>query len=64
MALINQDTKASPVPSGSSAKMAPEIAVAIGHAKAAKVQATRRAYGTDFQRFGAWCKGVASFPTL
>src|SRR4051812_16636902 len=37
--------------------MAPELAAAVTFAKAEKSKATRRAYGTDFKLFRAWCDG-------
>jgi site-specific recombinase XerD len=48
------------------AALAPELATAIGYAKAEKAEATRRAYGTDFRLFAAWCdaKGATSLPAL
>jgi site-specific recombinase XerD len=46
------------------ASIAPELAAAIGLAKAEKAPATRKAYGTDFQLFREWCdaKGVSALP--
>ena len=48
------------------AALAPDLAAAIGYAKAEKAPATRKAYGTDFRLFAAWCsaKGAASLPAL
>lgn len=48
------------------AALAPDLAAAMGYAKAEKAQATRKAYGTDFRIFAAWCetKGAASLPAL
>jgi site-specific recombinase XerD len=48
------------------AALAPELAAAVGYAKAEKAQATRKAYGTDFRLFTAWCdsKGAVSLPAL
>jgi site-specific recombinase XerD len=37
--------------------LGPELAAAIGYAKAEKAEATRRAYGTDFRLFREWCEG-------
>ncbi|MET4512578.1 site-specific integrase [Bradyrhizobium sp. I1.7.5] len=49
-----------PVP----AALAPELAAAIEYAKAEKAPATRKAYGTDFRLFRAWCdeKQVEALP--
>ncbi|MGY4433148.1 site-specific recombinase XerD [Bradyrhizobium sp. F1.13.1] len=49
-----------PVP----AALAPELAAAIEYAKAEKAPATRKAYGTDFRLFRAWCdeKQVSALP--
>jgi len=46
------------------AEIAPDLAAAVGYAKAEKSAATRRAYGTDFRLFQAWCdaKGVGALP--
>jgi site-specific recombinase XerD len=48
------------------AALAPDLAAAVGYAKAEKAPATRKAYGTDVRLFGAWCdaKGVAALPAL
>ena len=48
------------------AALAPDLAAAVGYAKAEKAPATRKAYGTDFRLFAAWCdaKGAASLPAL
>ncbi|WP_441258993.1 site-specific integrase [Bradyrhizobium sp. 521_C7_N1_3] len=35
--------------------LAPELAAAVEYAKAEKAPATRKAYGTDFRLFRAWC---------
>jgi site-specific recombinase XerD len=55
-----------PVPASAAlpAPLAPELAAAVGYAKAEKAEATRRAYGTDFRLFGEWCegKGVSALP--
>ncbi len=46
------------------AALAPDLAAAVNYAKAEKAPATRKAYGTDFRLFAAWCevKGAASLP--
>ncbi len=46
------------------AALAPELAAAVGYAKAEKSEATRRAYGTDFRLFREWCdaKGASALP--
>src|ERR1700722_5694121 len=46
------------------ATLGPDLAAAIDLAKAEKAVSTRRAYGTDFRLFKAWCdgKGVGSLP--
>src|SRR6266566_1107024 len=43
------------------AALAPDLAAAVNYAKAEKAPATRKAYGTDFRLFAAWCevKGAA-----
>ena len=48
------------------AALGPDLAAAINYAKAEKAPATRKAYGTDFRLFAAWCdaKGAASLPAL
>src|ERR1700710_2324471 len=47
------------------AALGPDLAAAVDLAKAEKAVSTRRAYGTDFRLFKAWCdnKGVSSLPT-
>jgi len=44
------------------AALGPDLAAAVDLAKAEKAASTRRAYGTDFRLFKAWCdgKGVSS----
>ena len=46
------------------AALGPDLAAAIDLAKAEKAVSTRKAYGTDFRLFKAWCdgKGVGSLP--
>src|SRR6201984_2880398 len=46
------------------AALAADFAAAVDLAKAEKAQSTRKAYGTDFRLFKAWCeaKGVSSLP--
>jgi len=46
------------------ANLGPDLAAAVDLAKAEKVFSTRKAYGTDFRLFKAWCesKGVSSLP--
>lgn len=46
--------------------LAPELAAAVEYAKAEKSPATRRAYGTDFRLFRAWCeeKATEALPAL
>jgi site-specific recombinase XerD len=46
------------------AALGPDLAAAIDLAKAEKAFSTRKAYGTDFRIFKAWCdgKGVSSLP--
>jgi site-specific recombinase XerD len=46
------------------AALGPDLAAAIDLAKAEKAPSTRKAYGTDFRLFKAWCdgKGVSSLP--
>jgi site-specific recombinase XerD len=46
------------------AALGPDLASAIDLAKAEKALSTRKAYGTDFRIFRAWCdgKGVSSLP--
>jgi len=52
--------------SGLPAALAPDLIAAVNYAKAEKAPATRKAYGTDFRLFVAWCegKGAASLPAL
>src|SRR6516225_8938032 len=42
----------------------PDLAAAVDLAKAEKAASTRKAYGTDFRLFKAWCeaKGVSPLP--
>ena len=44
------------------AALGPDLAAAVDLAKAEKAVSTRKAYGTDFRLFKAWCevKGVSS----
>src|SRR5947209_18673992 len=55
-----------PVPAGSSlpATLAPDLVRAIELALQEKAAATRRAYGSDFRIFEAWCqaRGVSARP--
>jgi integrase len=46
------------------AALGPELATAIDLAQAEKAASTRKAYGTDFRLFKAWCdaKGVSALP--
>jgi len=44
-----------PAPAGAPALPTGEIEAAAGYARAEKAPATRRAYGTDFAIFRAWC---------
>jgi site-specific recombinase XerD len=46
------------------AALGPDLAAAIDLAKAEKAPSTRKAYGTDFRIFKAWCeaRGVAALP--
>jgi site-specific recombinase XerD len=46
------------------AALGPDLAAAIDLAKAEKAVSTRKAYGTDFRIFKAWCdgKGVPALP--
>jgi site-specific recombinase XerD len=46
------------------AQLGADLAAAVDLAKAEKAAATRRAYGTDFRLFRAWCdgKGVSALP--
>ena len=46
------------------AALAPDLAAAIDLAKAEKAPSTRKAYGTDFRLFKAYCegKGVSALP--
>ena len=46
------------------ATLGPDLTAAMGYAKAEKAHATRKAYGTDFRLFKAYCdaKGVSSLP--
>jgi len=46
------------------AALGPDLAAAIDLAKAEKAASTRKAYGTDYRLFKAWCdaKGVSSLP--
>jgi site-specific recombinase XerD len=46
------------------AALGPDLAAAVDLAKAEKALSTRKAYGTDFRIFKAWCdgKGVSSLP--
>lgn len=39
------------------AALAPDLAAAIDLSKAEKAASTRKAYGTDFRMFKAWCDG-------
>jgi site-specific recombinase XerD len=53
-----------PAPTGSSlpATLAPDLARALELALEEKAAATRRAYGSDFQIFEAWCQGHGASP--
>ena len=44
--------------------LGPDLTAAVDLAKAEKAVSTRKAYGTDFRLFKAWCeaKGVSSLP--
>src|SRR5262249_56935373 len=44
--------------------LGPDLAAAIDLAKAEKAASTRKAYGTDFRLFAAWCeaRGVSALP--
>ena len=44
--------------------LGPDLAAAVDLAKAEKAVSTRKAYGTDFRLFKAWCevKGVSPLP--
>ena len=46
------------------AALGPDLTAAVDLAKAEKAVSTRKAYGTDFRLFKAWCeaKGVSSLP--
>src|ERR1700676_5740037 len=46
------------------AALGADLAAAIDLAKAEKAASTRKAYGTDYRLFKAWCdaKGVSSLP--
>src|ERR1700722_14964473 len=46
------------------AALGPDLTAAVDLAKAEKALSTRKAYGTDFRIFKAWCnaKGVSSLP--
>jgi len=46
------------------AALGPDLAAAVDLAKAEKAASTRKAYGTDFRLFTAWCdgKGVSALP--
>jgi site-specific recombinase XerD len=46
------------------AALGPDLAAAIDLARAEKAPSTRKAYGTDFRLFKAWCdgKGVSALP--
>src|ERR1700730_3432776 len=46
------------------AALGPDLAVAIDLAKAEKAASTRKAYGTDFRIFKAWCdaRAVSALP--
>jgi site-specific recombinase XerD len=46
------------------AALAPELAAAVNYARAEKSPATRKAYGSDFKLFKAWCdgKGAEALP--
>jgi len=46
------------------AALGPDLAAAIDLAKAEKAASTRKAYGTDFRLFEAWCatRSVAAMP--
>ena len=46
------------------AALGPDLTAAVDLAKAEKAASTRKAYGTDFRLFKAWCdgKGVSSLP--
>jgi site-specific recombinase XerD len=53
------------VPAGESLPLpAREVAAAAEYARAEKAEATRRAYRSDFELFGAWCsaRGVSALP--
>ena len=46
------------------AALGPDLAAAIDLAKAEKAASTRKAYGTDYRIFKAWCdaRGVSALP--
>jgi site-specific recombinase XerD len=44
------------------AALGPDLTAAIDLAKAEKAVSTRRAYGTDFRLFKAWCEAKGVFP--
>jgi site-specific recombinase XerD len=46
------------------AALGPDLTAAVDLAKAEKAISTRKAYGTDFRLFKAWCdgKGVSALP--
>jgi site-specific recombinase XerD len=46
------------------AALAPDLAAAVDYARSEKSPATRKAYGTDFRLFKAWCdgKGAQALP--
>src|ERR1700686_5497031 len=46
------------------AALGPDLTAAVDLAKAEKAVSTRKAYGTDFRLFKAWCeaKGVSPLP--
>ena len=53
-----------PTASGVAATLAPDLERAVELALEEKAAATRRAYGTDFRIFEAWCQGhgVSALP--
>ena len=49
---------------GLPAILGPDLAAAVDLARAEKAPSTRKAYGTDFRIFKAWCdaKGIPALP--
>src|SRR5690349_21652825 len=49
-------------PANLPAGLGPDLTAAVDLAKAEKADSTRKAYGTDFRLFKAWCEVKGVFP--